>query len=138
MRYLFAPFPVVRASRSSSASCSREKCGKIAPVPRLQLLEHDLIIHPFLIFILKCPTIKILVLFIHSWFGMDSNLFRKPDSFMEENNVDDAKEGESEDSEVIAEVARQRDQIRLLQNAVEDQSRILREILHQLKKAEAE
>lgn len=69
---------------------------------------------------------------------MDSNLFRKPDSFMEENNVDDAKEGESEDSEVIAEVARQRDQIRLLQNAVEDQSRILREISHQLKKAEAE
>ena len=65
---------------------------------------------------------------------MDSNLFRKPDSFMEENNVDDAKKGESEDSEVIAEVARQRDQIRLLQNAVEDQSRILREISHQLKK----
>ena len=57
---------------------------------------------------------------------------------MEENNVDDAKEGESEDSEVITEVARQRDQIRLLQNAVEDQSRILREISHQLKKAEAE
>jgi len=69
---------------------------------------------------------------------MDSNLFRKPDSFVEENNVDDAKEGESEDSEVIAEVARQRDQIRLLQNAVEDQSRILREISHQLKKAEAD
>ena len=69
---------------------------------------------------------------------MDSNLFRKPDSFMEENNVDDSKEGESDDSEVIAEVARQRDQIRLLQNAVEDQSRILREISHQLKKAEAE
>lgn len=69
---------------------------------------------------------------------MDSNLFRKPDSFMEENNVDDPKEGESEDSEVITVVARQRYQIRLLQNAVEGQSRILREISHQLKKAEAE
>lgn len=102
-------------------------------------MEHDLIIHPFLIFILKCPTIKTTcTFFTHSLFGMDSNLFRKPDSFVEENNVDDAKEGESEDSEVIAEVARQRDQIRLLQNAVEDQSRILREISHQLKKAEAE
>ena len=32
---------------------------------------------------------------------MDHNLFRKPDSFMEENNVDDAKEGESEDSDCL-------------------------------------
>lgn len=63
---------------------------------------------------------------------MTVDLFPKAAN-LTEGGAEDVAEVERGESRVSAEVAKQREQIKRLQNAVEDQSRILQEISHQLK-----
>jgi len=64
---------------------------------------------------------------------MTVNLFPKEGSLTDGGSSDDIAEDEPTGYKLSVEVAKQREQIVRLQNAVEDQSRLLQEICHQLK-----
>lgn len=62
-------------------------------------------------------------------------LFLTADISTDRNTGDDVVEDERGKNNVSLEVAKQREQIRFLQKTVEDQSRLLQKISHQLKQA---
>ena len=60
-------------------------------------------------------------------------LFPTENIVSDERNNDDGEVDVDRNSEMSVELAKQRDQIRCLQKTVDDQSRLLHEISHQLK-----
>ena len=66
-------------------------------------------------------------------YRLNLKLFPIADVAAGRNKSDDDEEDEHRNDKVSEEVARQREQIRFLQKTVEDQTRLLQEISHQLK-----
>ena len=64
---------------------------------------------------------------------MQLKLFPTKNVVTDERDSDDGEEDEGRDNEISVQLAKQRGQIRRLQKTVEDQSRLLQEISHQLK-----
>ena len=64
---------------------------------------------------------------------MQLKLFPTKNVVTDERDNDDGEEDEGRDNEISVQLAKQRGQIRRLQKTVEDQSRLLQEISHQLK-----
>ena len=64
---------------------------------------------------------------------MELKLFPTKNIVTDERSNDDGEEDEGRNNEMSLELAKQRGQIRNLQKTVEDQSRLLQEISHQLK-----
>ena len=64
---------------------------------------------------------------------MQRKLFPIKNVVTDERDSDDGEEDEGRDNEISVQLAKQRGQIRRLQKTVEDQSRLLQEISHQLK-----
>ena len=71
--------------------------------------------------------------FLDSMRRMQLKLFPTENIVTDERNNDDGEEDEERNKELSVELAKQRGQIRRLQKTVEDQSRLLQEISHQLK-----
>ena len=69
-------------------------------------------------------------------FRMNVRLFSMVDILVNGNNGSNVEEDEST-NKVSMEIAKQREQINFLQKSVEEQSRLLQEISHQLKKQTA-
>lgn len=64
---------------------------------------------------------------------MPLKLFATENIVTDERGNDDGDEDEGRDNEMAVELAKQRGEIRRLQKTVDDQSKLLQEISHQLK-----
>ena len=90
-----------------------------------------------------CPSsqvfrvnLKQYIVFLDSLYWLNVKLSGPAvDIATEGTNSNDVADDEHRNNNVSAEVARQQEQIRFLQKTVEDQSRLLQEISHQLKEA---
>lgn len=67
---------------------------------------------------------------------MSVDLFPNSASSTDGGRNNDAEDDQPMESKVSSELSKQREQIKRLQNVVEDQSRLLQEIFHHLKQVE--